>query len=548
MSVVGNDPRHGDTVLVQAGDIVPADLRLLEARDLQVDEWELTGELLPVDKDVSPETGHLYQGSRVIRGSGRGIVVTTGEATEYGKLLRQSRRMRKRSIPTPIPRRYSKLLLALLPPYVAALLWTHHCVLVSSLCLATAALVTLLQNHESFRYPLISMALRRVSDSGIVIRDETCLETIGDLDVVCLDKTGVLTTLNINVGSIYFADETSHPVVSLTDDQRSVLIGVACALCNDVFFIERRDQASPIDKALISYASDHGFDIGELIEQYVRVYDKAFDSAERYVAAGFKHGCATVSFVKGDPEVVLRMCTTYIVASGAVRRMDAGIRRSLHAILDSARRRGDIVLAMAYTREAEMPPHRYHLLCLVCLRNPLKPEVPAWLSCLKAWGIKPIMSTGDRAETALTIGQEAGIGSDPRCFITGKQLTRMPLQEVTRQAASVSIFARLLPSQKGLIVRLLQRKGHRVAMVGDGANDTIALRVADVGISFVEASSPTARNVSHILIRDLADVLTLMAGARRLGLWLKISEVLRTTALGAVILGLYTWMLSHWIR
>jgi P-type Ca2+ transporter type 2C len=153
------------------------------------------------------------------------------------------------------------------------------------------------------------------------------------------------------------------------------------------------------------------------------------------------------------------------------------------------------------------------------------------------------MLTGDRPEAAMAVGREAGIGPDSRYCLTGKDIARMALQEVARQAAYVSIFARLLPSQKGVLVRLLQQRGHSVAMVGDGTNDTIALRVADVGFSFGESSSPFAKRVSRILIHDLADFLAVITGVKRMERRLKCLTWLRVIALISMLCGLYAWML-----
>jgi magnesium-transporting ATPase (P-type) len=174
----------------------------------------------------------------------------------------------------------------------------------------------------------------------------------------------------------------------------------------------------------------------------------------------------------------------------------------------------------------------------------LRPGVPDKVRWLKNMGIRPLMLTGDRPEAAMAVGQQAGIGLDSQYCLTGKDIARMALQEVARQAAHVSIFARLLPSQKGILVRLLQQRGHSVAMVGDGANDAVALRAADVGISFGESSSPLAKRVSRILIHDLADLLTMIAGAKRVERWLKYLMLFRIAALISMLVGLYAWTLG----
>jgi magnesium-transporting ATPase (P-type) len=232
------------------------------------------------------------------------------------------------------------------------------------------------------------------------------------------------------------------------------------------------------------------------------------------------------------------------VASGAESRMNGAFLRSNRQVLDLAKERGEIVLAMACSQGPEMPPRRYMFLCLVCLQNPLRPEVQDWIRRLEAENVRPVMLTGDRAETAMTVGRQAGIHHDSSYCLTGKDIAQMPFDEVARQAAHVSVFARLLPHQKGILVRLLQQSGHCVAMVGDGANDTIALRSADVGVSFVENSSPFARRASKILVHDVGDVLTIIAGAKRIKEQVEMFGMLGAIALISMLIGLYWWMLS----
>lgn len=528
--------RKGDRVLLQAGDLVPADLELVEARGLKVDEWELTGELRPVEKRVGEQAVYLYRGSRVTRGSGQGIVVATGAETEYGEILQPWERQGRRRPPL-IRGQRGLLLVLLLPPFLVALgrydrpAW--------AVCLVAAVAVVLLQNGELFRYLLTSIEAGHLEARGIAVHDVTCLADMARLDVVCFDKTGVLTTPDIQVGGVYFAGEAPDAASFLPalHDERGALTGIACALCNDVFFLERRRQADPIDRALISFAQQHGFDMDRLAAQYPRVYDKPFDSEDRYMAAGFTQGDQTLYFAKGDPEVILKMCTGYLTAPGSVREMDGGCLESLRIVTDSANQQGDIVLALGYGHGATAPPKHYTFLCLIRLQNPLRPGAADEVRRLKDAGIRPIMLTGDRPKAALAIGQKAGIG--PRYCLTGKAIAQMALQEVARQADHVSIFARLLPSQKGVLVRLLQQRGQSVAMVGDGANDTVALKAADVGISFGESSSPLAKRVSRILIHDLADLLAIIEGARRIERRLRYLRLFRLAALISMLAGLY---------
>ncbi len=188
---------------------------------------------------------------------------------------------------------------------------------------------------------------------------------------------------------------------------------------------------------------------------------------------------------------------------------------AVRAKLDAMSKDGSVIIALAYDGSSSMPPpSSYTFLCLFQLENPLKAGAKGILRQLSEKGIRNVILTGDRTETALRVAAETGIENAAKFYLTGKNIEQMQLSEVARQSDYVSIFARLLPSQKGIVIRLFQQRGHRVAMVGDGPNDVIALKVADLGISFVERSSPLAKRTAKVLINDLTDILRVMEAAR----------------------------------
>jgi len=541
---IAEDNLHkGDILLLQAGDLVPADLRLIEARGLEVDEWDLTGEIAPVEKRVDGDEVFLYKGSRVAKGSGRGVVVATGEETEYARVLKQPWGKEKCRFPSLMKWKHCILLICLLPPLVALLSQYRNDVLICLFGLLFAATTVLLQNGDLWRCILTSREATKLEAHDIHIHDMTSLHVISGVDLVCLDKTGVMTTREIQVRAIRFPGETPGAASILAHDERGVLIGIACALYNDVFFLERRDQATPMDRALTSFARQHGYDMSELAAKYKRVYDKPFDSEDRYMVAGFETGAQKLYFAKGDPETVVRMCTTHVTASGVEKQMDMDFLAGIAAAIHSASQEGDVTIALAYGAGSAIPSQHYAFLCLVQLRNPLSPEVPGIVSKLEEMGIGTMILIGDRAETARAIARQAGIGPDRAYLLTGKQMAQMSFSEIARQTAFVSIFARLLPSQKGILIRVLQERGNCVAMVGDGANDTIALKTADVGLSFVEGSSPLAKRVSKILIDDEDDVLSIVTSAEQVEWRLRRLLLFRVCILISMLSGLYVWML-----
>jgi len=308
--------------------------------------------------------------------------------------------------------------------------------------------------------------------------------------------------------------------------------------------------ANPVDRAMMSFAEENGVNIDESVRQYQRIYQKPFDSEERYMACGFDHDCSgkRIYFAKGDPEILLKKCNSYVTHLGERRSKDLSFLSAVRMKMEEMGHGGSVVIALAYSENSFVnpvrnsngafhpagiiqrcnpledqrhiisngvePPSSYTFLCLFRLENPLKPDAKAVLLELSKKGIRNMIFTGDRTETALKIGAEIGIENATKFYLTGRDVEKMPPSEVAKQCEYVSIFTRLSPSQKGIITRIFQQRGHRVAVIGDGTNDVIALKSADVGISFVEGSSPMAKRTAKVLINDLTDILRVveMAG------------------------------------
>jgi len=533
--------RKDDIVVLQTGEFVPADLRLLMANGLEVDEFDITGEIMPVIKKVNDI---LYRGSRITRGTAKGIVIATGEQTEYGQILKQ-----EWEYDTPygfhiFRKKYLFLVALLVPAMVVDIIQTNNYVAVIGIYILLALIFVLLQNNHLFKYWLIVQETKGLEDLQIQIHDQNIFDTINNLDIVSFDKTGVLTTRQMDVGNIYCVDRVLDTNSDLPDDRVLYLIKMACALCHDVLFLEKIDQANPIDKGLITFAQSRGIDINKLLIQTKRIYDQPFDSEKRYMACGFELNKESYYFAKGDPEIILKICNSYMNESGACEKADSRFRLLCTAQIDSINRDGYTALALAYSSERPgQNSNNYTFLGLLQLENSLQAGARQTIDKLTARGLRSVILTGDRAETAAQIAGKCGITKDVNVYLSGKIMERMELSEIARQAAYCSVFARLLPSQKGILIRLLQQRGHCIAMIGDGPNDGIALKVADIGISFVKNSSPVARRLAKILITDLEDLPKLIDTANRIRKRTHYVKLLRILVVTAVLVGLYWWVL-----
>ena len=445
---------RGDLVVLQTADIVPADLQLVEANGLEVDEFDITGEIMPVVKRVEEDIT-IYRGSRITQGTGKGIVTATGEQTEYGKVLDQGSEQNEIYAFRFVEKKYMGLIVLLLTAFIIQVEQSNYVLALIVFYLLLSVVLLLLQNDGLFRYLLITNEIRKLERFDIQIRDMEALGRMSNVDTLCFDKTGVLTTRQIEVKNVYFADgmivADSVPAI---DEGMFHWIGIACALCNDVLFWEKLEQANPVDKALISFAMRKGIDVKEWSSRYERVYDKPFDSENRYRVSGFEMEGRQVYFAKGDAEIIQRMCSSYKTITGDRKKIGLEFWHSNHLNMEAINQSGGTVIALAYSHT---PSADYTFLCLLQLENPLQVGVNETMKAITEKGIRSILLTGDRAETAVKVARESGITEGSKAYLIGRTIDRMESLEIARQSAYCSIFARLLPSQKGFLIRLLQQ-------------------------------------------------------------------------------------------
>lgn len=535
----------GDLVVLQTADIVPADLKLIETKGLEIDEFDITGELLPVLKDTEQDP-NAYMGCRIIKGMGKGIVLAIKEQTEYGRIFHQETSKPKFHTLKPFDKKYLAVILLLLPSLFVQITQTNQVAGSIAFHAALAMIFIVLQNDGLFKNILAAKELKFLEQSKIKIHSAKILETTSRMTTLCFDKTGVLTTRKMNVQSVLLAGGTfTASQLSSINPKTSYWIKSACALCNDVLMFEKLAMASPIDKALVAFAVANGMDLQSLLPRARRIYDKPFDSEDRYMVCGFEIDGMKQYFAKGDPNIILRMCNEYITMDGETRRMDNEFWDMNLASLQMVNQSGGVVIALAYAANIDDTPQHFTFLSLLQLENPLQSGAHELIRNLADRGIRSLLVTGDRPETAGKIAEECGITRNSKMVLTGGSIARMELREVARQSSYCSVFARLIPSQKGILIHLLQGKKQCVGMVGDGVNDGIALKVADVSISFFRNSSPIARQFAGILINELNDLSILLASAQRYKNINRRFKIFRALTFSAIVLGVYAWVFTH---
>jgi len=530
----------GDIVMLESGDKVPADLRLLQVKNLRADESMLTGESLPVEKNTAAVGTKAalgdrfclaYSGTLITYGTALGMVVSTGDLTEIGRISSMLRTVP--SVATPLLRqiaRFSQWLsfaIVMLASATFAYGWAiQHSSLtelfMSAVGLAVAAIP---EGLPAVMTITLAIGVQRMAKRNAIIRRLPAVETLGSVTVICSDKTGTLTCNEMTAKSVFVNNKlftvegvgyNPHGGFKLADETTPVEdhpylheLLRAAALCNNARVEQKHTNwivhGDPTEGALITLAHKAGMDPDFLNQEMPRTDVIPFESEHRYMATlHHDHSGHAFVFIKGAPERVLGMCN--------LQRID-GEDVPIHAVqwhqmMDEIAGDGQRLLAIAFKTVpfsqnqisfAEVETG-LTLLGLVGMIDPPRPEaVKAVLKCQNA-GIRVKMITGDHAATAVAIAAQLNIGDGS--VLSGEDLDRMTDNELTAAIRDVDVFARTSPENKLRLVTALQADGHVVAMTGDGVNDAPALKRADVGVAMGQKGTEVAKETSEMVLAD----------------------------------------------
>ena len=532
----------GDIVLLQSGDKVPADMRLLQLRDLQVDESALTGESVPVDKKpdvldhdigLADRRNMAYASSLVTYGQGSGIVIAIGDKTEVGRISELI--SSTEALETPLTRkiaRFSHLLLyAILT--LAALTFgvglmrgqSAFDMFMAAVALAVGAIPEGLPAALTIT---LAIGVARMARKRAIIRKLTAVETLGSTTVICSDKTGTLTENQMTVQEILAGGERFEVTgAGYTPSGRILRQGVAVdasgspalmeclkagLLCNDSLLLEKEGrwviQGDPTEGALLVSAVKAGLDMAAVRRDLPRIDAIPFESQHQYMAtlhAGGIHAPGLV-YVKGSVETILEKCVSYLDSTGRPAALDA---EQVHKSVEEMAARGMRVLAFAKGEIKQATTGLNHpdvasgmtFLGLQGLIDPPRQEAILAVQKCHTAGIRVKMITGDHALTASSIAQQVGL-HNPSNVVTGKALMEISDRELIDVADRTSVFARVTPEQKLRLVEALQAKGNVVAMTGDGVNDAPALKRADIGVAMGITGTDVAKEAADMVLTD----------------------------------------------
>ena len=548
----------GDRVELESGDRVPADVRLLSATGLTVDESALTGESEPVEKDpdwtgdrdatLGDRRNMAYAGTSVARGRASGVVVATGTATAVGELAADVTE-RSGGKPPLVVRmeRFTRVVgaVVLVAAVVAAALgvFVQGYPLAEMFLFAVALSVSVIPEGLPVAMTVaLGIATRRMARVGVIVRRLVAVEGLGSCTLIATDKTGTLTENELTVTRVWLPDgrelevtgegyapdgrvlQEGHPPDAETRAELTALAR-AGALCNegDLTYTGEGDVAEratepgdwswsgdPTDVALLSAAHKLGVERPPLAERFPQVAAIPFEADRRFAASYHRDGDATRVFVKGGPERVLDMCD-----------LPSDRRERLHERATAYATDGYRVLAVAagtvQTPPSELDgsepptPADLDLLGFVGMVDPLRSGVAEAIAAARAAGIEVSMVTGDHPQTALSIARQLGMATGVEAVLTGTELAEMSDDALRERVDDVRVFARVTPDQKLRIVQAAQSAGHFVAVTGDGVNDAPALRVANVGIAMGRAGTDVARDTAELVLSD-DNFATIVAG------------------------------------
>lgn len=508
----------GDLLLLETGDAVCADGRVVESRSLKTEESALTGEALPVEKTSVgglPEetaTGDrknmVLAGGYVVYGKGKVLVTATGMDTEMGRIAAMLSHTSDSMTPLQKKLEQTGKQLGIGALAICALIFCMgilqekppFSMFMTAVSLAVAAIP---EGLPAIVTIVLAMGTSRMSEKHTIVRRLSAVETLGGAQVICSDKTGTLTQnrMQVTTWTDYNRREPKN------EDLRETVANLF-ALCNDCNVSDGNLQGEPTEKALGEYAQSMGIDFAALRRDMPRVGEIPFSSARKRMTTLHKTEDGWISVTKGAPDILLEKCAFCMEGSGQVP-FDSRRKSMARMVNGEMAAQALRVVAVAFRQWSEKPPLTEEALernlvfaGMAGMVDPPRPEVKEAVHLCRQAGIRPVMITGDHVLTAEAIGRELGIYQKGDCAVTGAELDKMSDKELETAAETCTVFARVAPEHKVRIVQAFQKRGNVVAMTGDGVNDAPALKTADIGCAMGKSGTEVAKGASDLILTD----------------------------------------------
>ncbi len=517
MSIASEDIVVGDIIVLEAGDAVPADARIIECASLKVEEAALTGESVPVikqsevigkEKDDTPlgdRKNMLYMGSTVVYGRGKAVVTGCGMNTEMGKIADALTQAQDEA--TPLQQKLSQLskILTFAVLGICVLIFvfgiirsgefTASSVIGTFMLAISLAVAAIPEGLAAVVTIVLSIGVTKMSRRNAVIRKLTAVETLGCTQVICSDKTGTLTQNKMTVVESY----------SKNDE----LLARALALCSDSELDDKNEVVGePTENALVAFAYKLGLDKREMKKESPRVAEAPFDSLRKMMSTVCKNESGYTQYTKGAPDEVLKRCTKIYTENG-VRELTDSDREEILSLNKNMADRALRVLCGSYKEYTEIPEEKAETMeCdliyvgLVGMIDPIREEVKVAIEQCHSAGIRVVMITGDHKDTAIAIANQLGILGEGQEAITGTEVGKMSDEELLLNIHKYSVYARVQPEHKVRIVKAWKTAEKITAMTGDGVNDAPSIKIADIGIGMGITGTDVTKNVADMILAD----------------------------------------------
>lgn len=554
----------GDILYLEAGDLVPADGRLIESASLKSEESALTGESVPVEKHIEAlkdaeavigdRKNMVYSGSSITYGRGIAVVTATGMQTEVGKIAQQL--TGDMDTATPLQKKMAELskILSIVVVIIAALMFVvgilrgqeRFDMFMTAISLAVAAIP---EGLPAVITIVLSIGVQKMAKKNAIIRKLSAVETLGSTQIICSDKTGTLTQNKMTVKEIFagMASSTAEDADPQNGDVKTFI--EAIALCNDSKKSVEGDKepymGDPTETALVIFGDEKGYEKQALDEAYPRVGELPFDSERKLMSTIHKTEDRLRMTTKGAPDVLLARCSHYR-ENGEVKVMTEAARKAILSANTAMASKALRVLAAAEktiqgtpaSLKADQDEQALIFLGLVGMIDPPREEAKAAVATCARAGIQPIMITGDHKETAAAIAKELNILKEGDLIITGAELAAISEPEFEKTVQKYSVYARVSPEHKVRIVDAWQKQGKIVAMTGDGVNDAPAIRSADIGIGMGITGTDVSKGVANMVLADdnFATIVTAVEEGRKIYANIRKSvQFLLTCNLGEIV-------------
>ena len=528
---------EGDYIILEAGDKVPADARIVECYFAKCDEAVLTGESMSVSKGkqvikhdvlIAERYNMIYSGTVVVAGKIEAIVVDTGMNTELGKIASTIDTKEEPITPLQVKIKKISTFISGIAAFLVAFVMCYGIVMDYTLLNVVMLCISMIVASVPECLPIaitatLSIGVSEMAKKKSIVRNMAAIETLGATEVICTDKTGTLTTNKMEVIKIF----VDNQIIELKNIHKySELIDIMMYCNNAIKEKNNTFTGDSVEVALNTFLIKHKIDIEKLVKSSNRITELPFDSNRKMMSTIYSNNKKTWLYSKGGLEAILSKCS-YVLSNGKIEKITKKIKNEYLKIENELSSDALKVLAFAYKpvdkkiiKEQDYFKEEENLILvgMIALKDPARKNVATAIKTCRSAHIRPIMLTGDNLATALAIGKEVGICSNDDEGINASDLDNLKLSEVIEYVDKYSVFARVSPENKLQIVKALQKMGKVVAMTGDGVNDAPAMKLANVGVGMGKSGTDVTKNVADIILLDDSynTITTAVAEGRRI--------------------------------